>query len=261
MSSRSSTPKLQTSKQQQQPAAVPTRSNAPSPSPTPTPSPATSTPLPDLSTLLNLPLQVTTTEGKTIKATLYTYDPITSILVLSSPSSTSSPSTSSTTSTTSSSSFSTKRNYHLLKTIQINSLKVLSSTPDPLFPSPLSPLPSVPYSSNSNKNLSQKVQTSIEIFEKERSRLGPKGKTTDSVQKVFDLLSKTLPVRWTERGEIVVMDELVIDPSSGGNNGDGEWSIKGGKGSKDRIERVGKVLEGIRARVAANGGSQTPVIG
>ncbi|GAA5990604.1 hypothetical protein JCM5350_001051 [Sporobolomyces pararoseus] len=250
MSSRSSTPKLQTSKQQQ----APVRSNAPSPSPS-TANNSTTTTLPDLSTLLNLPLQVTTTgdNSRTIKATLYTYDPSSSILVLSSPSSSSSSSTTAA-SSSSSSAFSTKRNYHLLKTSQISSLEILSSTPDPLFPSPSLQLPS-PSFPLSPQSLSQKVQTSITRQEKEQSRLGPRGITSEHVQKVFDLLSKTLPVRWTEKGEIVVMDEVVVDPRND------EWSIKGGKGSKDRIERVGKVLEGIRARVAANGGSQTPTIG
>lgn len=235
MSSRSSTPKLQTSKQQQ----APVRSNAPSPSPS-TSNNSTTTTLPDLSTLLNLPLQVTTTgdNSRTIKATLYTYDPSSSILVLSSPSSSSSSSTTTASSSSSSSAFSTKRNYHLLKTSQISSLEILSSTPDPLFPSPSLQLPS-PSFPLTPQSLSQKVQTSITRQEKEQSRLGPRGITSEHVQKVFDLLSKTLPVRWTEKGEIVVMDEVVVDPRG---NEDGEWSIKGGKGSKDRIERVGKVV-------------------
>ncbi|GAA5896862.1 Lsm12p [Sporobolomyces salmoneus] len=244
MSSRSSTPKLSTSKQT--PAAV-SRSNASSPAPSS--SSSSSSPLPDLSTLLNLPIEITTVgpNVRTIKATLYTYDPITSILILSTPST--SPSSSS--SQEAGSAFTSPRSYHLLKTSQIASVSVLSSVPDPLFPSPSSPLPSPP--SLSASSLSQKVSQSVSTLQKDRARIGPPG-TPSETQTIYDSLSKTLPVRWTEGGQIVVMDEVVVDPKEG-------WSVKGGKGSRERIERVGKVLEGIRARVAANGGSQTPVIG
>lgn len=48
---------------------------------------------------------------------------------------------------------------------------------------------------------------------------------------MYDSLSKTLPCRWSG-SDIVVLDEVVVDTKS--------WGVKGGKGSRDRIERVQK---------------------
>ncbi|GAA5845028.1 hypothetical protein JCM3766R1_004853 [Sporobolomyces carnicolor] len=275
-SSRSSTPKLSTSKQQHQQQATPlggVRSNASSPAPTPASAPApapapassrsTGQPLPDLSNLLNLPVEVTTVGAspRTIKATLYTYDAPSSIVVLSTPPPPSPSSTSTTTTTALSSSaggaFRTRRQYHLLKTSQIASVRVSSpAVPDPSFPRVDEPLPvafSTPATATA-ATIQQRVQQAVVQHEKERSRVGPAGLTQPDAQLVYDLMAKTLPVRWTDRGEIVVMDEVVVDPNQ-------DWSVKGARGSQDRIDRVRKVLEGIRARVAANGGSATPKLG
>ncbi|GAA5872471.1 hypothetical protein JCM16303_004531 [Sporobolomyces ruberrimus] len=231
--SRSSTPKLNTSKQ---PPQGPTRSNASSPAPT-------QAPLPDLSTLINLSLSITTTTPRTLTGTLYTYDPITSFIVLSTPS---------TPSSNAPQSFSSPHTYHLVKTSQISSVSILPSTsPSSLYPPLSTPLPLGP--SPTLSSLSQRVQSSVATHSQALARLGPTSTTTPEIQAVYDALSKTLPVRWTEKGEIVVLDEVVVDTVN--------WGIKGGKGSKDRIERVGKVLEGIRAKLAANGGRGTPTIG
>lgn len=48
---------------------------------------------------------------------------------------------------------------------------------------------------------------------------------------MYDSLSKTLPCRWSG-SDIVVLDEVVVDTKN--------WGVKGGKGSRDRIERVQK---------------------
>ncbi|GAA5940376.1 uncharacterized protein JCM15063_002616 [Sporobolomyces koalae] len=241
MSGRSATPKLQTTKQAHpSPAPSPVgRSNSAS-------STASVTPI-DLSTLLNLQVELRTVDGRTLSGTLYTYDPILSIVVISCPSS---PSPSSTSSSSSTTAFNSKRKYHLIKTSQINQVSIESTVPDPLFPSPSTPLPSS--SSNpspTSTSLAHKVQTRVALLDKERLRIGPPG-TTAEQQNVFDALAKTLPVRWHGTQEIVVMDEVVVDTR--------EWNVRGAKGSKDRIDRVMKVLEGVRARVSSN--SSTPTL-
>jgi hypothetical protein len=129
-----------------------------------------------------------------------------------------------------------KRNYDLIKTSQITSISVITSSVSGsslLFPSIDSPLPSGP--STSLNSINQRVNSSLLDLQKRKDNLGPLGKTTQESRKVYELLGKTLPVRWTENGEIVVMDELVVNPKE-------NWSIKGGKGSKERIDRVGKVV-------------------
>ncbi|GAA6013602.1 hypothetical protein JCM11491_002722 [Sporobolomyces phaffii] len=247
-SSRSATPRLSTSKQQ--PPSSAARAPTSSPSPTTQPSSTSSRPpAPDLAALVNLVVRITTAGDapRTLEGTLYTYDPVTSFAVLSNPSSSSSGSPS-----PSSSPWTAKRDYHLVKTSHIASVSVVAPTPDPAFPPLATPLPAAGPAA-SGPALAQRVHATVHALEKDRLRRGPRG-TSDDVQAVYDALGKTLPVRWTPTGEIVVMDEVVVSP-------DDAWSIKGGKGSKDRIDRVGKVLEGIRARLAANGGNRTPTIG
>jgi len=214
MASRSSTPKLNTSKQT--PQSRPTPSASPALTSTST---STNPSLPDLSTLLNLPLQLTlksdppSSPNRQLKGSLFTYDPSTSFAVLCS---SSSPSLSSPTA------------YHLIKTSQIISLSILSSTPTASLPSPSDPLPSGP--SSNPQALSQRVSLAVQQFQKQQASKGPKG-TSEEVQKVYDSLSKTLPCRWSG-SDIVVLDEVVVDTKS--------WGVKGGKGSRDRIERVQK---------------------
>ncbi|GAA5827119.1 hypothetical protein JCM5353_006198 [Sporobolomyces roseus] len=233
MASRSSTPKLNTSKQSSQ-------SSRPTPSPSPAPT-STSSPLPDLSTLLNLPLQLTlksdppSSPSRTLKGSLFTYDPSCGFAVLcSSPSS--------------NPSFSSPTSYHLIKTSQILSLSVLSSTPTPSLPLPSQPLPSGPPSTP--QAIQQRVSQAVSTLQKQQASRGPKG-TSQEVQGVYDSLSKTLPCRWSGQ-DIVVMDEVVVDTKT--------WGVKGGKGSKDRIERVQKNIEGIRARLNGNGGAASPAL-
>ncbi|GAA6058587.1 hypothetical protein JCM10212_007026 [Sporobolomyces blumeae] len=252
MTSRTSSPsipRLSTSK-------AATASNPPSRPPSTAPasssSSSSSTALPDLATLLNLPLRVSlvasgSVPSRTVTGSLYTYDPSTSFAVLSTPSAPSSSSLDSASSSASSSSsstpFTTRRNYHLIKTSQISHVVVLAPSPDPSLPPASARLPAGPASTPAA--VAHRVANAVSTLEREDARVG-KGVSREA-QDVFDLLSRTLPVRWSG-AEIVVLDEVVVDTDA--------WTVKGAKGSGERIERVGKVLEGIRARLS--NGASTP---
>ncbi|GAA5895927.1 hypothetical protein JCM5296_003149 [Sporobolomyces johnsonii] len=226
--------------------ASPAAASATAPASPAPPAAAAAAPLPDLSTLLNLPLRLVVAASgdlpqREIEGSLFTYDPSTSYVVLSRPSSSSSsPAAHPTTS---------KRAYHLIKTSQIKSVAVLSLTPDSSLPSPSTPLPSGV--SPSPADLAARVDRAVADDQKARARLGGPG-VSDEAQALFDLLGRTLPVRWAATS-IVVMDEVVIESPYQAEN------VKGAKGSVERVERVRKVLEGIRQRLG--NGTATPVLG
>lgn len=218
-------------------------SNTPKPSPPAsisTPSPNTfTTPLPttkDLTTLLNLPLRITlvgekglTSPSRIIEGVLYTYDPTTSFLVLSTPST--APTTPSTPTTpsmnTAQNPLITKRSYHLIKSTQIISVVILSLIPDTNIISPTEALKSI-----NVKDLDAKVAKAVREDQKERARIGGEG-VTEIGQSLFDALEKTLPVRWSNTS-IIVMDEVIINAP---------YHMKDVKGSKgERVERVIKVV-------------------
>lgn len=191
----------------------------------------TNAPLPDLTSLLNLPLRVVVAASgelpqREIEATLWTYDPQTSFVVLTSPA-TSSLSSSSQPQTAQNPP-STKRNYHLIKSTQIKSVQVLSLVPDASIPSPASQLRSI-----NPAELSARVEKAVQEDQKARARVGQG--VSDEAQALFDALGKTLPVRWAGRS-IVVMDEVIIGEPYG------VADVKGGKGAGGYVERVKKVV-------------------
>ncbi|GAA5932896.1 hypothetical protein JCM1841_005188 [Sporobolomyces salmonicolor] len=216
---------------------------APAPA-SPTPG-AAAAPLPDLSTLLNLPLRLVLAASgdlpqREIEGSLFTYDASTSYVVLSRPSASSSSSDPPTAS---------KRAYHLVKTSQIKSVAVVSLAPDSSLPSPSAPLRSGV--SPSPSDLGARVERAVADDKKARARLGGPG-VSEEAQALFDLMGRTMPVRWAATS-IVVMDEVVIAAPYQAEN------VKGAKGSAERVERVRKVLEGIRQRLG--NGTATPVLG
>ncbi|GAA5831500.1 hypothetical protein JCM11251_004045 [Rhodosporidiobolus azoricus] len=206
---------------------------SPAPSPAPTAAATAAAPLADLTTLLNLPLRLTVAKAgdlpqRDVEGSLFTFD--SSFVVLSSPASPSSDS--------SSPSSSSKRTYRLIKTSQIVSVFVLSTTPDPSLPSPTTPLPAG--SSASAADLSARVEKAVADDRKARARVG-QGVSEDG-QALFDAMAKTMPVRWAGKS-IVVMDEVMVDEPYGSEN------VRGAKGAADRVERIKRVLEGIRSRM------------
>ncbi|GAA5983284.1 hypothetical protein JCM11641_002249 [Rhodosporidiobolus odoratus] len=228
MASRTSTPSLSTGSLRKpatparNPSNASTKPSAPSPSPAP--SPAVNSPLPDLATLLNLPLRLTLAAvgdipQRQVEGALFTYHSSIAVLAYS-------PSLSS-----------SKRSFHFVKTSQIKAVTVLSARPDSSLPSPSAPLPSVP-----STTLSSRVEKAVTEDRKARARLG-QGVSQDA-QALFDGLGKTMPVRWAGQS-IVVMDEVMIDAPYGSEN------VKGGKGSADRVERIKRMIDGIRSRMGA----------
>ncbi|GAA6035381.1 hypothetical protein JCM8097_008847 [Rhodosporidiobolus ruineniae] len=232
MSSRTATPSLSTGpvRKATTPGKPPPNAwgkpAAPSPSPTPSqPAPAAQAHLPDFSTLVNCPFRVTVAPSgslpqRDIEGALFAHDP--SIVVLSSPSS----------------SAPARRSYHLINISHIKAVHVVSTTPDPSLPSPSAPLPSS--SSASPADLSARVDKAVAEDRKARARVGQG--VTPEAQALFDALGKTMPVRWAGK-QIVVMDEVVVDEPYGSEN------VKGAKGAADRVERIKRVVEGIRSRM------------
>ncbi|GAA6005566.1 hypothetical protein JCM10207_005252 [Rhodosporidiobolus poonsookiae] len=244
MASRSNTPTLSTgpvrkpgapSRTPSAAATKPSAASSSAPSPSPAPPRAPSAPLPDLATLLNLPIRLTLVATgdlpqRDIEGALFTYD--SSFAVLSSPSSAPPSLSASTASSTS------RRSFTFIKTSQIKSVTVLSPTPDPSLPPLSAPLPPAP--SSTSADISARVDKAVAEDRKARARVG-QGVSAEA-QAVFDGLAKTLPVRWHGK-QIVVMDEILIDEPYGVEN------VKAGKGAQDRLERIRRVLTGIRARL------------
>lgn len=197
----------------------------------------------DLATLTNLPLELTLIPSgelpqRTVTGTLWTYDPTTSLVVLSTASSTA-PSNP----TTAQNPPSQKRSYHLVKTNQIKSVVVLSTTPSPDSVSlpPLDQLRATPPA-----ELKARLDKAVRADMAERARVG-KG-VSEEAQALFDALGRTLPVRW-HNTSMVVMDEVIISAPYGVKN------VQGGKGAGERIERVRKVVSPeslVRLLVCAN---------
>ncbi|GAA5866220.1 hypothetical protein JCM3774_004123 [Rhodotorula dairenensis] len=240
--------------------ATPTASapkSAASSSSSPAPPPSGSAIVPDLSELLNLPLRVGVVAGEaggsasTVEGSLFTYD--SSFVVLASNphstpiTSTSPPPPPPPPPSTAAPSGATgpSRTFTFLRTSQITSVSVLSSSPtDPSLPAlatttpssgSLPPLPCTP------AELSTRVDRAVAEDRRARARLAPAGAGTDA-QGLYDALAKTLPVRWAATS-IVVLDEVVIESPYEPHN------VKGAKGSADRVERVKKMVEGLRARL------------
>ncbi|BGP12926.1 hypothetical protein JCM10213_004345 [Rhodosporidiobolus nylandii] len=233
MAGRTATPTLSTEPVRKPSQPARTASNAstkPSPAPSPAPpAPASTAPLPDLSTFLNLPLRLTVAATgelpqREVEGSLFTYD--SSFVVLAAPLPTSvSPATA------------PKRSFHFLKTSQIKAVAVISTTPDPSLPSPSAPLSAT---SSAPADVSARVEKAVVEDKKARARLGQG--VSPEAQALFDALGRTMPVRWAGKS-IVVMDEVVVESPYGSEN------VKGGKGSADRVERIKRVLDGIRSRM------------
>lgn len=194
------------------------------------PPPTTTEALPDLTTLLNLPLRVVIAASgelpqREVEGTLWTYDPLTSFVVLTTPSASSSASTNT---QTAQNPPSQKRNYHLIKSTQIKALTVLSLTPDTSLPAPSSLLRAI-----NPAEVSARVEKAVSEDQKARARVGQG--VSDEAQALFDALGRTLPVRWAGKN-IIVMDEVMIAEPYGVGD------VKGGKGAGGYVERVKKVV-------------------
>lgn len=201
---------------------------APTPTTSRPTSPAPPTPLQSLDTLLHLPLRLTLIPSgalpeRTVEGTLWTYDASTSVVVLTSLSHSSSSNP-----TTAQNPSNQKRSYHLLKTPQIKSVVVLSTSPDPTLPDPASALAAI-----NLKEVDARVKKAVRKDQEERARVGQG--VSEEAQALFDALGKTLPVRWAG-GSIVVMDEVMISPPYG------PADVRGTKSAGGQVERVRKVV-------------------
>ncbi|GAA5953206.1 hypothetical protein JCM8115_000460 [Rhodotorula mucilaginosa] len=210
-------------------------------------------PVRDLSKLLNLPLRIGLVGGgdagsKTVEGSLFTYDSSFVVLALASSRSPASAAASSSTPppaavasqpTRSEEGVAPKRTFTFLRTSQITSVTVLSTTPTDLsLPSSTSSLPPLP---STAADLSARVDRAVAEDRRARARLAPAG-AAPAAQGLYDALAKTLPVRWAGES-IVVLDEVVIEAPYEPQN------VKGGKGSAERVERVKKMVEGLRTRL------------
>ncbi|BGP21829.1 RNA-processing, Lsm domain protein [Rhodotorula toruloides] len=238
MAARTASPALANTPGTGGPARKSTSSSSSSPAPTPSASS-----LPDLSTLLNTPIKVTVAATgdvpqRDLEGALFTYD--SSFVVLAStpadtaarPSSSLSASASSIPQPTNA----PRRTFHFLRTSQITSVSILPSSPLPL-PSLSTPLPLL---STSQADLESRIDRAVASDRSARARIGQD--VSSEAQALFDAFAKTLPVRWAGKS-IVVMDEVVVEePYAVGN-------VKGAKGSGERVERVKKILQGLRTRL------------
>ncbi|BGP29033.1 hypothetical protein JCM10296v2_000769 [Rhodotorula toruloides] len=221
---------------------APARKATPSSSSSPAP-PSSASSLPDLSTLLNTPIKVTVTATgdvpqRDLEGALFAYD--SSFVVLASiPADTAArPSTPQPSNA--------PRTFRFLRTSQITSVSVLpssSSSASLALPSPSTPLPSL---STSQADLQSRIDRAVAADRSARARIGQD--VSSEAQALFDAFAKTLPVRWAGKS-IVVMDEVVVEEPYAVSN------VKGAKGSGERVERVKKILEGLRTRL----GLSTPV--
>jgi hypothetical protein len=202
-------------------------------------------PVRDLSKFLNLPLRIGLVGGgdagsKTVEGSLFTYDSSFVVLALASSRSPASAAASSSTPppaavasqpTRGEEGVAPKRTFTFLRTSQITSVTVLSTTPTDLsLPSSTSSLPPLP---STAADLSARVDRAVAEDRRARARLAPAG-AAPAAQGLYDALAKTLPVRWAGES-IVVLDEVVIESPYEPQN------VKGGKGSAERVERVKKM--------------------
>ncbi|XP_057509677.1 uncharacterized protein LOC130792214 [Actinidia eriantha] len=129
-----------------------------------------------------------------------------------------------------------RRNIRLLKANYIKEFSYLGQAEDPLDPKKC-------YLDLSA--LQAREDSAIRQAEMEAERIGVG--VTPVAQRIFDALSKTLPVRW-DKTAIVVMNEVrVSSPYL-------PESVAGGTPAAN--ERVRKVLEFERKRLQSRGGSQ-----
>ncbi|BGP45055.1 hypothetical protein JCM10450v2_000872 [Rhodotorula kratochvilovae] len=242
MTSRTASPALQTTRKQSStptPAARPASTKPAPPPPAATASPAPpAAPLPDLAALLNLPIRVRVAAAgpdapeREIEGALFAVDGAFVVLSSAPSSEDASPPA---TPNPSGAPAPPQRTYHLLKTSSLLSVTALSSVPDAALPSPSMPLsfahlPSTP----------TELSSAVARAQAARARVG-QGVSADA-QALFDALARTLPVRWAGQS-IVVLEEVVVEAPYGVAN------VKGAKGSAERVERVKKMLEGIRTRL------------
>ncbi|BGP04960.1 Protein LSM12 [Rhodotorula toruloides] len=222
---------------------APARKATPSSSSSPAPTPSASS-MPDLSTLLNTPIKVTIAATgdvpqRDLEGALFTYD--SSFVVLAS-----TPADTAARPSTPQPSSAPRRTFHFLRTSQITSVSVLPSSSSSALvalPSLSTPLPPL---STSQADLQSRIDRAVASDRSARARVGQD--VSLEAQALFDAFAKTLPVRWAGKS-IVVMDEVVVEePYAVGN-------VKGAKGSGERVERVKKILEGLRTRL----GLSTPV--
>ncbi|BGO96816.1 hypothetical protein RTG_00363 [Rhodotorula toruloides ATCC 204091] len=223
-------------------AGAPARKATPSSSSSPAPTPSAST-LPDLSTLLNTPIKVTVAAAgdmpqRDLEGALFTYD--SSFVVLAS-----TPADTAARPSTPQPLNAPRRTFHFLRTSQITSVSVLpsSSSASLALPSLSTALPPL---STSQADLQSRIDRAVASDRSARARIGQD--VSSEAQALFDAFAKTLPVRWAGKS-IVVMDEVVVEEPYAVSN------VKGAKGSGERVERVKKILEGLRTRL----GLSTPV--
>ncbi|GAA5980443.1 hypothetical protein JCM10908_001656 [Rhodotorula pacifica] len=226
-------------------AAAKTSSSSSTSSSPANPSSPALTPVPDLSKLLNLPLRVGVAASpagsgdvagpRTVEGSLFTYD--SSFVVLASDPGANASSKGEDAASTAATA--QRRTFTFLRTSQITSVAVLSATAtDSSLPTPTTPLPPLP---STPTDLSARVDRAVAEDRRARARLAPAGAAPEA-QGLYDALAKTLPVRWAGNS-IVVLDEVVIESPYEAQN------VKGAKGSAERVERVKKMVEGLRARL------------
>ncbi|GAA6052320.1 hypothetical protein JCM3770_007250 [Rhodotorula araucariae] len=246
MASRTTSPALQPTRKQSGTPTLAARPASTKPAPAPptasaSPGPAPpAAPLPDLATLLNLPIRVAVAAAgpdapaRELEGALFAVDG--AFLVLASPSSsTGGDSSTASRPATPNPSAPPARTYHFLKTSSLVSVTVLSSTPDPALPAATAPLSFAHLASTPTE-----LAGAVARAQQAQARVG-QGVSADA-QALFDALARTLPVRWAGQS-IVVLDEVVVGAPYG------VADVKGAKGSAERVERVKKMLEGIRTRL------------
>ncbi|GAA5890130.1 hypothetical protein JCM8208_002709 [Rhodotorula glutinis] len=254
MASRTGSPALHTSRNKQ-PSTAGASSARSSPKPAGTPPPPAAAaaaaagppqqqqqPIPDLDQLLNLPIRVKVASAgsgvpaRDVEGSLFAVDSSFIVLASAPAGSSAGAAGGGAAAGGAGASPAPKRTYHLLKTSTLESVVVLSRTADPSLPPPSTPL-SFAHLPRTPSDLSHTVSRALAA----QARVAPAGVSGDA-QKLFDALARTLPVRWAGES-IVVLDEVVVDkPYDVGN-------VKGAKGSAERVERVRKMLEGIRNRL------------
>jgi protein LSM12 len=181
------------------------------------------------------------TSSTTVEGTVYTADPITNLLVLSTAP------TSSTTISTSTLALPTGA-YRIFPLAQIQSFTILSLVSAAASTSPSAGTPVL-----DTHALQARLSSAISKQQAAQHRIGPKG-TSATDQGLYDALSRTHPVRW-EGSNIVVSDTFVIErPFSGATV---NWLHGAGKeGRKGDLERMRKVVIMEREKVALRVGQK-----
>lgn len=174
---------------------------------------------------VGLPLQVTMGAVK-LSGVFYAYDPLLSLLVLT----TALPPTTSQLATllpsTTPGATQENRNYHLIKSSQITSLSVLSTTPTPALALPPPPALLQPVA------VANRVKSAL-LSAEQSNQFEQLESLPEEMRQIVMSIRKTLPVR-VQAGVVVVMEEVLIRFP---------YSLNDVKGNnKERVDRVKLVV-------------------